>query len=103
MAAMIEPKFRSEVPAGGSFLVSEVGSSPIVAPETFSEEQRLYYRTALQFTREKVLAQAARIESKDPAILRELLTEAGALGLLMIDIPEAFGGLGADKTTSMLV
>lgn len=103
MAAVIEPKYPAQVPAGGSFLVSEVGTAPIVTPETFTEEQRMYLRTALQFTKEKVLAKASAIESKDNTVLRELLTEAGALGLLMIDIPEAYGGLGADKTTSMLV
>jgi alkylation response protein AidB-like acyl-CoA dehydrogenase len=32
-----------------------------------------------------------------------LLRRAGELGLHMIDIPERFGGLGLDKTTSMLV
>jgi alkylation response protein AidB-like acyl-CoA dehydrogenase len=33
----------------------------------------------------------------------KLLRRAGELGLLMIDVPEAYGGLGLSKTTSMLV
>ncbi len=103
MAAVIEAKHPAEAPSGGSFLVSEVGSATIVTPESFSEEQRLYYKTALQFAKEQVLAKADRIEAKDFDLLRSLLSEAGALGLLMIDIPEAYGGLGLDKTTSLLV
>jgi alkylation response protein AidB-like acyl-CoA dehydrogenase len=103
MAAVIEVRHPEVVPRGGGFLVSEVGSARVAAPESFSEEQRLYYRTAIQFSREQVLPKAQRIEGKDPALLRELLEEAGALGLLMIDIPEEYGGLGADKTSSMLV
>jgi alkylation response protein AidB-like acyl-CoA dehydrogenase len=103
MAALVEARHSPEVPVGGAFLVTEVGSARVVAPENFSEEQRLYYRTALQFSRERVLQNAERIEGKDNAFLRELLSEAGDLGLLMIDIPERYGGLGADKTTSMLV
>src|SRR5690606_37340217 len=51
----------------------------------------------------KVLPRTAEIESKAPGVLRELLSEAGELGLLMLDVPESYGGLGTDKTTSMLV
>ncbi len=103
MAAAIEAKHPAAAPSGGSFLVSEVGTAAIVTPESFSEEQRLYYKTALQFAKEQVLAKADRIEAKDHALLRSLLAEAGMLGLLMIDIPESYGGLGLDKTTSLLV
>ncbi len=92
-----------EVPPGGAFLLQEVGATPIFSPEQFSEEQRLYLKTALQFSHEQVLPQAERIEAKEPALLRELLRRAGELGMLMVDIPEAYGGLGLDKTTSLLI
>ena len=85
------------------FLFDKVGAQPLMAPEAFSDEQREYYRTAWRFARDEVLPHAARIENKDYAFLRELLRKAGEVGLLMIDIPEAHGGLGLDKTTSMMV
>jgi len=97
-----QPNLRN-VPAGGGFLLVEVGNQPIMTPERFSDEQRLYYRTAQQFARERILPIAEQIERKDNALLRRLLREAGELGLLMIDIPEAYGGLGLDQTTSLLV
>lgn len=93
----------SEQPTGGAFLLQEVGTHRIVSPETFTDEQRLYLKTALQFSREQVLTHSERIESKDNALLKDLLRRAGELGLLMIDIPEAYGGLGLDKTTSLLL
>jgi alkylation response protein AidB-like acyl-CoA dehydrogenase len=89
--------------SGGAFLFTEVGSRPIVTPESFSEEQRAYFQTALKFMKEQVLPKAEQIEKKDNALLRDLLRQAGELGLLMLDIQEQYGGLATDKTTSMLV
>ena len=43
------------------------------------------------------------LEKKDNGLLRRLLGRAGELGLLSVDVPEEFGGLGLDETTSMLV
>lgn len=74
-----------------------------MSTEQFTEEQRQYYNTAQQFSRQEVLPRAEQIEKKDNALLRTLLQKAGETGLLMIDIPQANGGLGLDKTTSMLV
>ena len=103
MAAVLEQAHPGEVPVGGAFLFQDVGSVRITTPESFTEEQRLYLKTALQFADEQVLPQSARIEAKDNALLRDLLRRAGELGLLMVDIPEAYEGLGLDKTTSLLI
>ncbi len=35
--------------------------------------------------------------------MRELLQKAGAVGLLGHDVPEEYGGLGGDKTSSSLI
>jgi alkylation response protein AidB-like acyl-CoA dehydrogenase len=102
MAAVLEQVHPGEKPVGGAFLFNHVGALRIITPELFTEEQRLYLKTALQFSTEQVLPLAEKIEAKDNALLRDLLRRAGELGLLMIDIPEAYGGLGLDKTTSLL-
>lgn len=103
MVAVLEPAHSKEIPAGGAFLFQEVGATRIVTPEAFAEDQRLFFKTALQFSREQVLPNAERIEAKDNAFLRQLLSQAGELGLLSVDIPEAYGGTGLDKTTSLLL
>jgi alkylation response protein AidB-like acyl-CoA dehydrogenase len=103
MAAVLQPTHPSSVPQGGGFLFQEAGRARITTPETFTEEQRMLFRTALQFCREQVLPQADAIEAKTPGLLRSLLQKAGELGLLMVDVPERSGGLGGDKTTSLLL
>src|SRR5213080_3190 len=80
-------------PIGGHWLVAPVGSAPQFTGADFTEEDLLYAKTAEDFVRHEVLTRLAEIEEK----------RAGALGLLMIDIPERYGGLGLHKTTSMLV
>ncbi len=91
------------VPTGGEFLFQETGSTPLMCPERFSDEQKQYLETAQRFSRQEVLPKTEAIEKKAPGLMRELLRKAGELGLLMIDIPEAHGGLGLEKTTSLLV
>ncbi len=88
---------------GGGFLLEPLNHRQVMAPEFFSPEQRMLYETARRFSTEEVLPRADRIEKKDFALLRELLHKAGELGLLGVDIDEAYGGSGLDKTTTLVV
>jgi alkylation response protein AidB-like acyl-CoA dehydrogenase len=90
-------------PTGGSWLVAPVGSSAQFTGAAFSEEDLLYAKTAEDFVRGEVLPVLDRIEAKEEGLMPALLKRAGELGLLMIDLPERWGGLGLRKTTSMLV
>src|SRR5438309_2513915 len=90
-------------PRGGDFLFNPVGSRPFMTPERFSEEQRQFFATGTGFLQSDVFPAIGRIEAKDNALLRQLLGKAGELGLTAVDVPESFGGLGLDETTSMLV
>ncbi len=98
-----ESPTATSLPPGGGFLLSEVSSAPILTPAQFTDEQREFYKTARKFGLERVLPEANAIEEKDFAVDRRLLREAGELGLLSIDVPEAHGGLAQDMTTSALV
>ena len=90
------------VPPGCAFLIEPVPDDVFVL-EDFGEEARAMARTAEEFVDREVLPRLDEIEEKKDGVMPDLLRRAGELGLLMIDVPEAYGGLGLDKTTSMLV
>src|SRR5689334_6360086 len=88
---------------GGHWLVEPVGTSPQFTGADFTADDVLYAKTAEDFVRNEVLTRLDEIESKKEGVMPALLKRAGELGLLMVDIPEQYGGLGLHKTTSMLV
>jgi len=88
---------------GGSFLTEERDPQDVFTPEDLSEEHRQIAKTAIDFTQNEVMPAAAEIEAKNFAVTRGLLRKAGELGLMSVDIPEAYGGLEMDKVTSALV
>jgi butyryl-CoA dehydrogenase len=88
---------------GGSFLIEDVSANEVFTPEDFSEEQKQVAKTATAFSIEEVLPATEQIETKNFDVMRSLLRKAGELGLLSVDIPEAYGGLEMDKVTSALV
>lgn len=93
----------TEILGGAGFLLEPAGTRPIFTPEAFSDEQNLFYRTALEFMEREVLPKNERIEKMEDGLLPALIAKAGELGILGIDVPEQYGGLGLDKTTSALV
>jgi butyryl-CoA dehydrogenase len=88
---------------GGRFLIANTAPEDIFTPEDFSEEQQEIARTTAEFAEKSILPRAAEIEAKDFSVTRDLLREAGSLGLMAVDIPEQYGGLALDKVTSALV
>src|ERR1700758_1323554 len=90
-------------PTGASFLLNETDSASIFTPEDFSEEQQQIAATASEFATNEVLPAAAEIEAKNFDVTRGLLKKAGDLGLMAVDVPEAYGGLAMDKVTSAII
>jgi butyryl-CoA dehydrogenase len=89
--------------AGGSFLLEIRTPAEIFTPEDLNEEQRQIASTAAQFARDEILPLAAAVEAKEPGVMQTLMRKAGELGFAAVDIPEEYGGVGMDKTTSMLI
>jgi alkylation response protein AidB-like acyl-CoA dehydrogenase len=97
-----QPK-QSPSPKGGSFLIEDRAPEDIFTPEDITEEQRMFARTAEEFLRKEVIPREDAIYAKDYNVHRELMLKAGELGLLSIDIPEKYGGLGLNKVSSAVV
>ena len=88
---------------GGSFLIANASPDDIFTLEDLTEEQQEIARTTAEFAEKSILPRVAEIEAKDFSVTRELLREAGSLGLMAVDIPEQYGGLALDKVTSALI
>jgi len=88
---------------GAAFLLNDTDPASIFTPEDFTDEQRQIAATAAEFATNEVLPAAAEIEAKNFDVTRALLKKAGDLGLMAVDIPEAYGGLAMDKVTSAIV
>ncbi|MBX5482294.1 MAG: acyl-CoA dehydrogenase family protein [Myxococcaceae bacterium] len=88
---------------GGSFLWEEAGTREVMAPERFTEDQRALARSARDFSNQEILPRIQELEAKKPGLMPTLLKKAGELGVLMVDIPTEYGGLGLGKIASMLL
>src|SRR5437868_12927380 len=88
---------------GGEFLLQPAEADGVFTPEKLSDEHRLIGKTAQDFVDNEVLPQLDRLEAKDWTLARDLVKKGAELGLLGVDVPEAYGGLGLDKVTSLVV
>jgi butyryl-CoA dehydrogenase len=88
---------------GGSFLIEERLPEEVFTPEDFTSDHRQIAKTVNEFTTNEVLPAAAEIEAKNFDVTRALLRKAADLGLMAVDVPEAYGGLELDKVTSAIV
>ena len=87
---------------GAEYLVTDATKDDVFTPEDFTEEQRAIADTVDQFVEEEIAPVRDRLEHQEAGVAVALMRKAGDAGLLMIDAPEAYGGLALDKATSML-
>lgn len=67
-----------------------------------TDDQRALQETARRFARERLLPDYQKRE-KLAVLDRALIKEMGDLGLLGVDLPEEYGGLGVDGVTTGLI
>ncbi len=91
-------------PTGGEFLLKPTAPADVFTPEDFNENQRMIAQMVEDFIERHIVPVREEFEYHGNAMLgKDLLKQAGELGLLMADIPEAYGGMGSDKATIMLI
>ena len=100
MSAIAEQK---QLVKGGSFLIEERTPEEIFTPEDFTEEHRMIADTTRQFVDNEVNPHIDELEKHNWKLSRELVGKAAELGLIGVNIPEEYGGLGLDQTSGALV
>ncbi len=94
---------KNELVAGGSFLIRETPPQEVFTPEDLSEEQQMMRKLTREFIEAEVKPRAEQIEHQDWDLTLTLFKKAGELGLLSVDIPTKYGGLGLDLITSTVI
>ena len=89
--------------SGADWLVCDTDPADVFTPEQLSEEHRMIERTAAEFITNEVAPALPEMEKKNWAVARTLVARAGDLGLIGVDTPEEFGGVGLDKAASVVV
>jgi alkylation response protein AidB-like acyl-CoA dehydrogenase len=92
-----------DIVRGGSFVISQTDVSDVFTPEDFNDEQKMIARTTADFIEGEVAPHREALEKLDIDLTVKLLKQAGELGLLAADIPEAYEGLELDKISSTLI
>ena len=88
---------------GGEFLIRPTLASDIFIPEEWSEEQLMMKQMTLDFVEKRIMPQLDAIDNQEEGLVPRLMEEAGELGLIGSSVPEAYGGMGLDFKTTMLI
>ena len=88
---------------GAEWLLQSSDPAEVFTPERLTDEHRLIGQTVTDFVDKEVLPVLDQLETKDWGLSRTLVKRCADLGLLGVDVAEAYGGMQLDKVTSMIV
>ena len=94
---------ETRLETGAAFLTVPVTEEQFLTPEKFTDEQKLIQESAATFVQREVLPKAEEIRHQEPGLMSSLVKKAGEQGLLMIDVPEEYGGADYGLVVSGLV
>ena len=87
---------------GGAFLTTPFGVDEIFTRERWSDDQKEFFEAIQSFGREVVSPRSGDIEKLDEDLSRDIMKQMGEMGMLGLDVPEQYGGMGLDKTAAAL-
>ncbi len=94
---------KAPTQSGGSFVIGPAPAGSTFTPEELSDEHRAIREAVAAFVQKEVAPRRAAVEARDYATHRALLERLGRDGFLGVDIPEAYGGAGLDRISSLVV
>src|SRR5690625_3374141 len=86
-----------------SIFPNEVSLVNTTNPAELNEEESLIAKTIEKFVLKQVIPKLNALETHDYHTARQLFSDAGELGLLGADVPEAYGGLAMGKKTAGVI
>ncbi|MBI3885693.1 MAG: acyl-CoA dehydrogenase family protein [Opitutae bacterium] len=86
---------------GGNFLFSETKPELVFTPEDLSSDAREMAATAEKFMDKEVFPHLEALEHREEGLAVKLFHQAAALGLLSLEVPEAYNGLGLGKVAAL--
>lgn len=93
----------SKIKKGGEFLIQDSLPSEIFTPEDFSEEHHMIAKLTTDFVEQEVMPKIEAIDHQEEGLMASLMKKAGEQGLLMVSIPEEYGGMENDKSTTIII
>jgi alkylation response protein AidB-like acyl-CoA dehydrogenase len=97
----MDPHTHEQVLNGGGFIVAETAAANVFSPEDYTEEQLMVINMVTDFINNRVMPNTAKLESLDIDLTKQLIEEAGELGILGTAFPEEYGGYMQDFVTNM--
>jgi len=88
---------------GGEFLVKDIEAKEVFIREEFGEDQKMMQEATHDFIEREVKPNLKRFEEKNYALVESIMRKAGKLGLLGVNVPDKYGGLGMSFNTGMLI
>ncbi|MGZ3585006.1 MAG: acyl-CoA dehydrogenase family protein, partial [Ktedonobacterales bacterium] len=93
----------AKIERGAAYLTTPVTETQFLTLEKLDDEQRQIQESAATFIQREVLPKTEEIRHQEPGVMPSLLKQAGEQGLLMIDVPEEYGGADLGLVVSSLV
>ncbi|NQV14763.1 acyl-CoA dehydrogenase family protein [bacterium] len=87
---------------GGAFLTTPFGVDEIFTREKWSDDQKEFFDAISDFAAEVIAPRALALEKLDEELSRDMMMQLGEMGMLGMDVPELYGGMGLDKTSAAL-